>query len=90
MGPTAHSHQGGVLCLTSHRLVWLAPPGGPQRACGLGLNCVAEVCPKQKQQLFGSRTPRLRLRVFTDARGAVCGARRCAGASVPLVSLRVS
>lgn len=64
-----------MLCLTSHRLVWLARPGGPPCSCGLALQCVAEVCSPQKQQLFGSRTPRLRLLVRTDTLGAVtCGA----------------
>ncbi len=66
--------QDGMLCMTSHRLVWMMSPGRQQPACGLGLSCVAEVCPAPKQQLFGSRTPRLRLRVFTDAQGTVTGA----------------
>ena len=61
-----------MLCLTSHRLVWLPRPGGAGAACGLSLAAVAEVCPPPKQQLFGSRTPRLRLRVYADACGAVC------------------
>lgn len=59
--------RGGVLCLTTHRLVWLAAaPGEPRSAAGLGLSCVAEVLPAPRK-LFGSRTPRLRLRVHTAA-----------------------
>jgi len=61
--------QAGVLCLTTHRLVWLAPPGSTCSACGLGLCCVAEAKPKALR-LLGSRTPRLVLRLFVDAAGA--------------------
>jgi len=62
-----------MLSLTSHRLVWQSSPGASRRALGLGLACVSELCPTQKQQLFGSRTPRLRLRVCVDGGGVVCG-----------------
>lgn len=66
--------------------MWLARPGGEQRACGVALACVAEVLPAPKQQLFGSRTPRLRLRLFTDAQGAAaCGA--CGRRSASLCAL---
>jgi hypothetical protein len=61
-----------MLSLTSHRLVWQSAPAATRRALGLGLACVSELCPTQKQQLFGSRTPRLRLRVCVDASGVVC------------------
>ena len=66
--------QAGLLSLTSHRLVWLSAPGAARRALGLSLACVSELCPalRQKQQLFGSRTPRLRLRVCVDGAGAAC------------------
>ena len=62
--------QGGVLCVTTHRLVWLSPPGAAQRACGLSLACVAQAVPKPRAT-FGSRTPRLLVTVHVDASGAV-------------------
>jgi len=61
-----------MLSVTSHRLAWLSAPDATRRALGLSLASVAELCPAQKQQLFGSRTPRLRLRVCVDGAGAVC------------------
>jgi hypothetical protein len=68
--------QAGLLSVTSHRLVWLSAPGAASRALGLGLASVSELCPAQKQQLFGSRTPRLRLRVFVDGAGVLCSGER--------------
>ena len=80
-----------MLSLTSHRLVWLSAPGAAaRRALGLALASVSELCPARKQQLFGSRTPRLRLNVFVDGDGVVCSGKffapptfLCASADVP-------
>ena len=62
--------QGGALCVTTHRLVWLPLPGATRRACGLSLACVTQAVPKPRAT-FGSRTPRLLVTVHLDANGGV-------------------